>query len=168
MKKKILSLLVVLLSTWSGNVAFAQFYDDEDEIHFYVKIDDGVECFVCNFDGERATYFKAHGEHSGYYSVNNIRKYLSENPNYFENKVYSAVYDLTYTDNYPSTSYIVIHQTSSGYRYRHLYTFSSDKSIMYKRTLDGSSRVQEFKKVPKEYFLPGRKRSSLENEVIYE
>ena len=34
-KTKILSLLVVLLSTWSSNVAFAQFYDDE--VLIYVK-----------------------------------------------------------------------------------------------------------------------------------
>ena len=35
MKKKILSLLVVLLSTWSGNVAFAQFIDNE--IYYYIE-----------------------------------------------------------------------------------------------------------------------------------
>ena len=168
MKAKFLSLMVVLMSTWFGNDVCAQFYDDEDEIHFYVEIKGGVECFVCNFDGERATYFKTHSEHTGYYSVNNIRKYLAKDSNYFENKVYSVVYDLTYTDDYPSTSYIAVHQTSTGYTYKHLYTFSSDKSIMYKRYLNGSKRVQEFKKVPKEYFFLGRKRSNLNTETIYE
>ena len=32
MKTKILSLFIVLMSTWGSNVALAQFYDDEDEI----------------------------------------------------------------------------------------------------------------------------------------
>ena len=157
-------IILVFLSVFPV-ISYAQFYDDEDEIHFYVS-EDGVEGFVCNFDGERATYF------CDITYVDRIRNFLAQDPNHFEKCVYTTRFSLTYTKDYPSVSYIAIRVyqglTGNYNRYRYLYTFSYDKKTMNYRTLDGSNHIKKFKEVPKEYFLPGRRRSDLNNERIYE
>ena len=58
MERKVLCLLVILMNVWSANVAFGQFYDDEDQIMFYRSIyESSNSCYTFNFDGNRATDF---------------------------------------------------------------------------------------------------------------
>ena len=144
-----------------GNVVLAQFYDSADEINFYRQVDSENECFVVNFNGERATCFQTYNEHSGSYNVNGIMRILAEDPNHFENAVndawYRMIFSEKFTEYYSETSYILALRYSNGYTTEFLFTFSDDKSVMYKRFLTGSSRVLKFERVPKNFFLPGRK-----------
>lgn len=148
--------------------SFAQFYDKEDDIYFYVQIDGDVPkyCCVFNFDGEKATYFN----HTYQHSIEMVKRRLKDNPNYFENKVYDANYDVIYTDKYPSVSYIYssVSPYNSAFISKFLFTFSSDREKMTWKALQGS-KVERYKRVPKSYFISGRIRSrSNENNVIYE
>lgn len=168
--KKILSLLVVLFSTWSGNVAFAQFYDDEDEILFYhcvfmngevndyVSVDD--HSYVFNFDGNKATTF-------GINTTARIKRNLKNNINYYEGKVFDEKFDVKYRSDLSSSSWIVYSRYESYYTsWTSYWFFSRDrKTMIYK----DSYNEYTYKLVEKSYYVEeGRRRSNLNNEKIYE
>lgn len=176
--KKILSLLVVLFSMWSGNVAFAQFYDAEDEIYFYVmvsangKIVQNPQSVAFNFDGEKATSFDYYGFH--WVSIDEISKNLSSDINYYEKKVFSVQYFLKYRQDmstYRWTVYNFRNSSSHDY-YIHVSTDRNDMKVI---TLSDCNPTQEviFKRVDKNYFLEKsntrtRSRTNLKDEIIYE
>ncbi len=99
MKTKILSLLVLLMSVWYGNVAMAQFYSSETVYCYkYVKtVNDGISskatsecyCFV-NFQNDMMGYWYE-------CDVKEIRKKLLESPEYYNEQ---AINDLA--ENYNS------------------------------------------------------------------
>ena len=79
--------VVIALSTCT--TTFAQFYDNDDEIHFYQctllngKVNEAStrnNSWVFNFDGMKATDFGSH-------STLGIKNVLKENLNYFEGQV---------------------------------------------------------------------------------
>lgn len=145
----------------------AQFYDGEDEIVFYAKkgSESNPNIYVFNFDGRTAAQLDQRYK-SG------IVKYLKNNPNYYEDKVSSARYDLKYDDDKSGYSTEVYKKYISpgyglpgGYK---IYTFSSDREeLEIKDTATGNK--YKFIRVPKEFFIPQNGRSSkLKEDVIYE
>lgn len=82
MKTKILSLLVVLMSTWSGNVALAQF--TSDKVLIYVKA--GIEpSKALNGQAIVIGYFSDEDEIRNMSTdANSIRKTISSHPSYFK------------------------------------------------------------------------------------
>lgn len=173
MKTKILSLLVVLLSMWSGNVAVAQFYDDENEILFYQcvllngKVSDtstNNHSYVFNFDGEKATTF-------GYNTTLKIKSNLKENKNYYEGKVFDVKFDVKYRSDLSSSSWEVYSRYQTGYfgsSWTSYWYFSRDrKTMIYKESSNNNEWT--YKLVEKSYYIEeGRRRSNLDNETIYE
>ena len=170
--KKILSLLVVLFSTWSGNVAFAQFYDDEDEILFYQcvllngKVNDpstNNNSYVFNFDGNKATTF-------GFNTTLKIKSNLKNNNNYYEGKVFDVKFDVKYRSDLSSSSWIVYSRYQTGYvgSWTSYWYFSRDrKTMIYKES--SSNNEWTYKLVEKSYYVEeGRRRSNLNDEKIYE
>lgn len=170
--KKILSLLVVLFSTWSGNVAFAQFYDDEDEILFYQcvllngKVNDvstNNNSYVFNFDGDKATTF-------GFNTTLKIKSNLKNNNNYYEGKVFDVKFDVKYRSDLSSSSWIVYSRYEIGYvgSWTSYWYFSRDrKTMIYKESSNDNEWT--YKLVEKSYYVEeGRRRSNLNDEKIYE
>lgn len=172
-KTKILSLLLVLMnSIWSGNVAFAQFYDDEDEILFYQcvllngKVNPSTNnySYVFNFDGDKATTL---GTSTPY-----IKSDLKKNNNYYEGKVFDAKFDVKYRSDLSSESWVVYSRYRTGgnnsfsFSFTEYWYFSRDrKTMIYK----DSKNEWTYKLVDKSYYVEeGRRRSNLNNEVIYE
>ena len=162
MKNRNLILLVMLMFIWSSGTTVAQFYDKEDDILFYVMTerngdvyDIPTECLVLNFDGSKATFFDW-----DFYSIEKVKMYLRNDPEYFEKKVYSADYTIQYTNKYPATSYIfsLVSPYNSSYYSKYLLTFSSDRKQMVWKALNGSV-TKKYRLVPKSYFLPGRSRT---------
>lgn len=82
MKTKILSLLVVLMSTWSGNVAFAQF--TSDEVLIYVKA--GVESSKARNGHVKVIGYFSDGDEICNMSTDaeGIRKTISSHPSYLK------------------------------------------------------------------------------------
>ena len=176
MRKSIFFLLVVLISTLSDNVAYAQFYDAEDEIYFYVevsrngKIVQNPQSVVFNFDGEKATTFST----GGFYPVgiSQISQKLSSDINYYEKKVFSVKYLLKYRQDMSTSSWTVYNyrQSNSHDFYIHI---STDRNDMKLITLSSVNPTDErsFKRVDKNYFLEKidtRSRTNLKDEIIYE
>lgn len=171
--KKILSLLVVLFSTWSGNVAFAQFYDDEDEILFYQcvllngEVNDvsthNLSC-VFNFDGNKATTF-------GHNTTGDIKRNLKNNNNYYEGKVFDATFDVKYRPDLSSSSWIVYSRYQTSYYtgpWTSYWYFSRDRKTMILKD-SGINNEWTYKLVEKSYYIEeGRRRSNLNDEKIYE
>ena len=163
---------MVLFSTWSGNVAFAQFYDDEDEILFYQcvllngQVNDSStnSCsYVFNFDGNKATTFDDDG-------TLDIKSNLKNNNNYYEGKVFDVKFDVKYRSDLSSSSWIVYSRYETGIGYFGPWTsywyFSRDrKTMIYK----DSHNEWTYKLVEKSYYVEeGRRRSNLNDEKIYE
>lgn len=170
--KKILSLLVVLFSTWSGNVAFAQFYDDEDEILFYqcvllngeVNASTNNNSYVFNFDGNKATTF-------GHNITDDIKRNLKNNNNYYEGKVFDATFDVKYRPDLSSSSWIVYSRYQTSYYigpWTSYWYFSRDRKTMIRKE-SGTNDEWTYKLVEKSYYVEeGRRRSNLNDEKIYE
>lgn len=61
---------------------YAQFYDSEDAIYFYVQSDvnNSPYCCVFNFYGDYATFFN----YTYQYSIRRVKELLRTDPNYFE------------------------------------------------------------------------------------
>lgn len=161
------------MSTWSSNVAFAQFYDDEDEILFYQcvllngKVNEastnGVS-YVFNFDGENATTFD-------FNNTKIIKRNLKENKNYYEGKVFDVKFDVKYRSDLSSSSWEVYSRYETGYygsSWTSYWYFSRDrKTMIYKSS--NSNNEWTYKLVEKSYYIEeGRRRSNLDNETIYE
>lgn len=131
---------------------YAQFYDSEDAIYFYVQSDvnNSPYCCVFNFYGDYATFFN----YTYQYSIRRVKELLRTDPNYFEKKVRDAEYKMTYTSDYPSESYT--YKSSAG---RYLLTFSDDRQTFIWRALDGA-KVEKYSLVPKSYFLSDSNKTS--------
>lgn len=70
----------MLFSLLNSNAIYAQFYDDDDEIYFYQRVNgNDNESEVFNFDGKKATNF----DHP---TTLKIKDYLGEDVDYFEKK----------------------------------------------------------------------------------
>lgn len=170
-KTKILSLSLVLMnSIWSGNVAFAQFYDDEDEIMFYQQVlvngkvaNNNNNSYVFNFDGNKATTFD-------YNTTKKIKNNLEKNINYYEGKVFDAKFNVKYRSDLSSESWVVYSRYSTGYNnsWTTYWYFSRDRKTMIMKE-SSSNNEWTYKLVDKSYYVEeGRRRSNLNNEVIYE
>lgn len=163
-------IILVFLSVFPV-ISYAQFYDDEDELYFY-DINDNQpygddHAYVFNFDGTKGTRLNDYC--TRLYVVNKLK----DDINYFEKQVFKTDYNLKYvgkTSNgmieyvqrdvysYPwGTRVTVIH-----------YYFSADRKILVSKA-ERDQYSQEYHKVEKSAFLPGRSRRSLsENDVIYD
>lgn len=178
MRKTIFCLLVVLISTLSGNVAYAQFYDAEDEIYFYVevsrngKIEQTPQVVVLNFDGEKATAFGSGGWAVSCPSVSTVTKYLSSDINYYEKKVFNVKYLLQYRQDKSSYNWTVYNYRQSGSHdyYIHISADRNDMKLIILSHVNPTD-VRIFKRVDKNYFLEKidtRSRTNLKDEIIYE
>lgn len=176
MRKTIFCLFIVLISILNDNVAYAQFYDAEDEIYFYVevsrngKIVQNPQSVVFNFDGEKATAFST----GGFYTVaiSQISKKLSSDINYYEKKVFSVKYLLKYRQDKSSYNWTVYNYRQSGSHDYYIH-ISTDRNDMKLITLSSVNPTDErsFKRVDKNYFLEKidtRSRTNLNDEIIYE
>ena len=164
----------MLMSAWSCNVAFAQFYGAENKIYFYVCLsNDGVVpinpgVIVFNFDGEKATTFN-----EGYsVSINQIAKNLSSDIDYYEKKVFDVKYKAKYRSDKSTSSWIVYGIGDMGRDNGTHYYISNDrktlKTICYN---NHPTKVCIYKLVDKNYFLnksDRRSRELLREEGIYE
>ena len=120
----------------------AQFYDSADDIYFYVRTIDInsnepndlplVDVLVFNFDGKRGTCFERF--------VEKTRTLLEQDPNYFENQLETAEYNLEYV---PST------KNGTTYRWKsnwtgdyYTYTFSSNRNELFSSSHTGSKFVR--------------------------
>ncbi len=177
-----LCLIAVVLSSCCINDVKAQFYDDEDEIFFYLKIghngrmydDEGIRAnngtYVFNFDGEKATNFSSLV--SGYMTRLKAISNLKENINYYEDNVYNVKYDIKYRDDLSDSSWEVYSIYQVGYfgsSWTSYYYFSHDrKTMIYKES--NSTGEWIYKLVDKDYYVPNesRNRPNIDNETIYE
>jgi len=158
MKAKRLLFLAMVICL--ANEAKAQFYDGPDDIFYYLSEKykayptnptwDRSVC-VFNFDGKKACQW-GFGACSadGNYIITLMKDKFKENPNYFEDAVETADYDVEFVTSHPQTLY------QREYRGRVIkYYFSSDREEMTEITLD---RVLKFKRVEKSFFKTGRSR----------
>lgn len=164
--------VVVVLSTCT--TAFAQFYDEDDEIHFYKCVLLNGETnesstrnasVVFNFDGTKATTF-------GFNTTNGIQTLLGRNRNYFEGQVYGAKYDVKYREDLSNSSWIVYSRYSVGVyglpSYTTYWYFSKDKTKMVLKE-SGSRNEWTYKLVDKSFYIEeGRSRSNMKDGKIYE
>ncbi len=163
---------MVLLSTLSVNVSFAQFYDAEDEILFYQcillngEVDDyntNNLSYVFNFDGEKATTFD-------FNTTLAVKRKLTEDRNYYEKRVFSAKFDVKYRPDLSSSSWIVYSRYNTGYAgsWTSYWYFSKDRKTMIKKS-SSSNTEWTYKLMDKSHYIDERRRrSNLDNEVIYE
>lgn len=164
--------VVIALSTCT--TTFAQFYDNDDEIHFYQctllngKVNEAStrnNSWVFNFDGMKATNF-------GYHTTQGIKNVLKENLNYFEGQVYGATYNVKYREDLSSSSWTVYSRYNSGLYGMSSWTsywyFSKDrKEMIYKES--SSHNEWTYKLVDKSFYIEeGRSRSNMKEGKIYE
>lgn len=171
MERKVLCLLVILMNVWSANVAFGQFYDDEDQIMFYRSIyESSNSCYTFNFDGNRATDFDEI-ENGIASRVLGVERILNNNINYFEGQVFNVTYNIKYREDLSNKNWVVYSRYSTGYygsSWTSYWFFSKDrKTMIYKES--SSNYEHKYKLVDKYDFIDkGRKRSNINNETIYE
>lgn len=178
MRTKAFFLIISLLGLCNYNRAFAQFYDKEDEIYFYVcikvdgefiDVDRNNKCYVFNFDGEKATDF---GKIEGAYASNilGVKNILKNNIDSFERNVFNVNFNIRHRPDLSSSSWVTYSRHDYGY-YGHSWTnywyFSRDRKTMIFK-VSSSNTEWEYKLVDKDYFMESRRRSNLNNEVIYE
>ncbi len=167
MKKVFFISIVSVLSFFCSN-AYAQFYDDDDEIYFYQDVDRNNNAYVFNFNGRKATSF---GSNTTLY----IKARLKENRNYYEGQVYEVKYDIKYRDDLSSSSWIVYSRYSQGMyglpSWTDFWYFSKDRKRMIHKISGGYSDSHEFnyRLVEKDYYVDeGRRRQDTNNGVSYE
>ncbi len=157
--------MTVLISTLGCNVAFAQFYDDEDELYFYdCENERSNVAYVFNFDGKRAVVLNSPSTRL------KVKNSLLKDINCFEKKVFSMDYNVKYDPERSSYDKTVYYKR--GYNqwtntsYTSYYIFSADRETMY--YYEGNKLYYTCHRVDKSHFLPGRKRSNINDDVIYE
>lgn len=116
MKTKILSLLVVLMSTWSGNVALAQF--TSDKVLIYVKAD--IEpSKALNGQAIVIGYFSDEDEIRNMSTdANSIRKTISSHPSYFKSPYNLPDYCSDLSIGYIAPQWCQYNSTASTSKYR--------------------------------------------------
>ena len=183
MKAKRLLFLVMAICLASG--VKAQFYDNADEIFYYVEYKDGdfittpkADVFIFNFDGRKAAILNndaavSHIPEIAYYSE--ICDKMRSNINYYEDQVESANYNVYYDSS--KQAYCIEYKYTLGTNlftgaphivyYNYEFTFSSNREYCYLNcktrdniggAFNGSSR-RTFKKVSKSFFKSGRSRT---------
>lgn len=144
--------------------AYAQFYDADDEIYFYQSTTEGSnDAYVFNFDGRKATSF-------GFNTSLAVKSHLKENRNYYEGKVYEEVYDMKYREDLSSPSWTVYSQYRTGWlgSWTNFWYFSKDRKTMIHRESGGKGEWT-YRLVDKDYYIEeGRRRSNVNDRVIYE
>lgn len=133
---------------------YAQFYDEEDMVHFYVQTDSKTSnpyVRIFNFDGQKATQIYD-GARAQTIVVNNLKK----NWEFHENRVFSDKQKLKYNSDKSYGSKVVYTQNHPSFYsmapFTSVFTFSSDMStLVYSETSNGKS--WHYQEVPKEYFL---------------
>lgn len=173
--------LFVMLTMCLSCVVNAQFYDDADEICFYV-IDDtsgtGDYCYVINFDGDRAAilnmYTRAEtaytvsgpitGRSDNFSRINEVKNKIKTNPNYYEEKVEDSDYDMLYNSSL-SSSYRIVYvrnRSTPSAICKDNFSFSTDRKKMYltNNYLSPMRKDIPYKRVDKSYFRSGRSRNS--------
>ncbi len=163
--------IVFLLFLFSPLFAYSQFYDEVDELQFYVDKDQHVKIF--NFDGNSGTNIPVNGVREGYWTEDHgdtplIKRALKRDPNCYEKLVYSTPYELEYSPDESTSSTIVYTQYVSGFftSYTQYFYFSKDRETLEIRD---SKHYNKYRRVPKSYFMQseGRKPKA-ESGVIYE
>lgn len=169
MKRIYYIIAAILFSLLNSNAIYAQFYDDDDEIYFYQRVNgNDNDSKVFNFDGKKATNFDNP-------TTLKIKDYLGGDINYFEKKVYEVDYDIKYRDDLSSSSWTVYYKYQSSYNFYGV-TFPSTTEYFYfskdRKTLvmkEGDGREFNYRLVDKDYYIDGgRRRSNTNNGVIYE
>lgn len=178
-------LLVVMAMCLTG-VMKAQFYDDADDIYYYVEYKNGdfrKSCRVLNFDGTKACILNEyrdsgiHGISTNdyYYNVDEIKSQIQQKSDYYEELVELKEYRLTYSSTASAYTYSNTLRVPSTDvwgnasdlidNYVHKITFSGDRSLMYDtRTIKSNhaangTDVITYKRVDKSYFKVGRQRT---------
>lgn len=166
--------IVFLLFLFSPLFAYSQFYDEVDELQFYVDNDQHVKIF--NFDGNSGADIPVNGVREGYWTEDHgdtplIKRALKRDPNCYEKLVYSTPYKLEYSPDESTSSTIVYTLYVSGFftlpPSTQYYLFSKDRETLEIRSRNKSHGI--YKRVPKSYFMKseGRKPKA-ESGVIYE
>lgn len=165
-KKVFLSAFLLVLST----SAFSQFFDNEDEILFYIEetrngepVDfHKTQAFVVNFDG-----YKACGRKEDQTSM--IR-YLTKDINYWEKSFYNSEYK--YREDKSSDIWTVYNYRWSG-SHDYFIWVSKDRNTLVFCTESSMNPREEsvYKRVDKKYFIDRndkRSRSGFKSRVISE
>lgn len=161
--KKIFLISIVSMLCFFKNTVYAQFYDEDDEIYFYQRVDADNNTYVFNFNGTKATTF-------GFHTTLGVKNKLKENRNYYEGQVYGAKYDVKYRDDLSSSTWTVYSRYEQGIYGMPSFTiywyFSKDRKTM---RLKDSRNTFEYRLVDKDYYIDGgRRRSNTNSGVIYE
>lgn len=173
-----LFLLIMAIVTMTPLHVNAQFYDSENDICFYVNSQDPRYCIVINFDGNKATYFN----HTYFFSVQTVQNKLNEDPDHFEKRVYTANYNMNYTGEFSGVAYHFQEHRNGIYGLNtdsYVMEFSNDRNTLnykcYPQCANPSSsikpsKIESYKRVPKEYFITQRRGRSSNNNtgIIYE
>lgn len=118
MKLKKVLFLAMAICLASG--VKAQFYDDADDIYYYVKYEDGEyknDVMVFNFDGRKACVWNS--------SVSSLKSIFKDSPSYYEEKVETTEYELRYR-----SSNIYMEGEDNDKKPHKKYTFSSDRNTL--------------------------------------
>lgn len=180
MKAKRLLILVMAICLTSG--VRAQFYDNADDICYYVEVGDDGEfrdngaVRIFNFDGRKAALlnFRALSDSWEWDNVSEVKKKIKSNPDYYEYKVENNEYDLHFSS---SNSYVhkislSIFDSIVGRQDNdetHTYSFSSDRKTctenvagVWKNSFNNAHKFsfdRKYKRVNKNYFKVGRSRT---------
>lgn len=163
----------------------AQFYDSADDIYFYVTLDVDSEfmkwsyednprtgfkkennsqyrsCYIFNFDGMKACVWSPW--------VFNVKAYLKESPNYYEEKTEDTEYDLKYTSNNTyeqSTNSVINTYKFSSNRDELIYTEKTWSMPLGEFSHRWITSVYRCKRVDKSFFKVGRSRTP--NSTLHE
>lgn len=144
MKTKILSLLVVLMSIWSGNVALAQF--TSDKVLIYVKA--GIE---------PSKALLGHVEVIGYLSdedvicnmctdADGIRKTISSHPSYFKSPYNLPDKSCDLNKGYSAPKWCQYNSTASTSKYRVYSGYESPSRNVWGQYFEGGTKNWAFSK----------------------
>lgn len=171
MKSKRLLFLVMAICFASG--VKAQFYDSADDIFYYVEFENGEftdYCVILNFDGKRAAILNEYHD-TGYggeyklYGVEEVKKKIKENPNYFEEAVETNNYRLQFVSGtkYCVKTSMLLQNANPMFLprkdiWKFDYTFSSDRNYLYILN-HYYNETSTYKRVEKSFFKVGRSRT---------
>lgn len=148
MKAKRLLFLVMAICLASG--VKAQFYDNADEIYFYVEDNNETNdkfILVFNFDGLKACVWST--------LMSYMKDYLKGNPNKYEDLVEETEYELRYTSNNT-------YKVNNGNGNYESFLFSGDRnSLLYYHHYSDSKHdyKKKYTRVDKSFFKVGRSRT---------
>ena len=170
-------LLVMAICLASG--VKAQFYDDADDIYYYVEYKDGAfvnnegvygkegRVLVFNFDGKKAATLVAYAKYGGEVR-GSVKDYIKNNPAYYEERVENEEYDLNYISN---NTYKYKYRLGNGEEEYITYGFSYDREILnfhshywkspnyFGDSCGWVDLHKTYKKVDKSFFKVGRSRT---------